>query len=357
MKKIAIIVLVVAAAFVYCHQTRKDYYDYLIISGATPLAVARQVPSDIRLEIDGLVKKPYRFTGDALNALATTRIRTLEVSPLGEFLGAYVYVGIPVFNILEGIAPGKPEEAAFDRPLDIMVTFHSTDGKKASFSYNELVMTGDSCPITLAYSREPIMPTKESTRKVYTGNRFPEDISGLRLICPKEPDTTRYLDQVVRISLNTIPVNDSALPPQKKGHSCVSSTITCMDNTTQVPAVFEGISRTLIKRWIKLGHGRGYHGTVRAEGFDLRSFLSANFNDPDPDDFFLFTACDGYRALFSGHEIFTTDEGSAMMIVDRIDGKIPKTGYMAAPTADYFCDRAVWGLTHVVRLRPEQIAR
>lgn len=72
--------------------------------------------------------------------------------------------------------------------------------------------------------------------------------------------------------------------------------------------------------------------------------------NPFMDDFFLFVACDGYRALFSGREIFTTPDGEAMLIVDRLNGDTPTEGMMLAPTADYFSDRAMWGLAHVVRI-------
>ena len=353
---IAILILAaILAGFFYYRQTRKDYYDYLTMSGATPLAVARRVPSHIRLEIDGLTKRPYRFSGDALNALAPTRIRTREISPDGEFLGAYIHVGIPAFHLLEGIAPGKPAHVGFDQPTDILVTFHSATGRKAYFSFNELIMTRDGEPPTLAFSRTPVMPTNETVRRQYTANRFMADLVGLRLICPKEPDTTRYLDDVVRISYDAISVDEKPLPPRKKKFACRSDGITCSDGPHRFPARLETVARAAAPRWIRIGHGHGFDDIVRAEGFDLRDFLNTNFPKAGPDDFFLFVACDGYRALFSGREIFATPDGVAMMIADRINGQPPTQGYLLAPTADYFSDRAMWGLAHVVWIRQAEI--
>ncbi len=346
---------VVAGLAIGYRQSRKDYYDYLTMSGATPLAVARRVPSHVRLEIDGLTKRPYQFSGDALNALAPTRIRTREISPDGEYLGAYIHVGIPVFNLLEGIAPQKPTHSAFDQPTDILVTFHSATGKKAYFSFNELIMTGDGQPPTLAFSRTPVMPTNETVRASYTANRFMADLTGLRLICPKEPDTARYLDDVVRISYDGIAVDEKPLPPRKKKFVCHSDSVTCSDGRRRFPARFETLHRAAAPRWIRIGHGHGVDDIVRAEGFDLGDFLNTNFPEAGPNDFFLFVACDGYRALFSGREIFATPDGAAMMIADRIDGQPPADGYMLAPTADYFSDRAMWGLAHVVWIRRAEI--
>ena len=354
-KKILILLVVIGSVFLYYRQTHKDYYDYLTMSGATPLAVARRVPSTIRLTIDGLVKKKYHFSGDALNALATTRIRTREISPAGDFMGAYIHVGIPVFNILEGIAPQKPKDASFDQPLDILVTFHSHSGKKACFSFNELIMTGDCQPVILAFSRQPVMPTNEKVRDTYAGNRFIDELTGLRLICPKEPDTSRYLDNVVRISYDPIPVDERALPPRRKKVVCHSASLTCMDGSRQWPGELASIQRAANNGWLRIGHGHGYDEIASAEGIDLRGFITKNFDGAGPDDFFLFVACDGYRALFSGREIFATPDGRAMMIVDRLNGKALAEGLMLAPTADYFSDRAMWGLAQVVRIPEKRI--
>lgn len=355
-KQLIFALVIVGSVFVYYRQTHEDYYEYLTMSGATPLAVARRVPSHIRLTIDGMVKKTYRFTGDALNALATTRIRTREISPAGSYLGAYIHVGIPVFNILEGIAPQKPAQAALDQPLDILVTFHSASGKKAYFSFNELIMTGDCQPVTLAFSRTPVLPTDQGVRETYTGNLFMADLTGLRLICPKEPDTSRYLDDVVRISYDAIPVDVGRLPPRKKKFVCQSPSVTCIDGGQRSPGRIEGLERCGYTRWIRLGHGHGFDDIASAAGVDLRGVLTANFGDAGPDDFFLFVACDGYRVLFSGREIFSTPDGAAMMIVDRLNGETPAEGLMLAPTADYFSDRAMWGVAYIVRISRERLA-
>ena len=63
------------------------------------------------------------------------------------------------------------------------------------------------------------------------------------------------------------------------------------------------------RHWALLGHGHGFEEVVDAEGYELRSFLNANFDVIEPDDYFLFVACDGYRALYSWREIFAIDSG------------------------------------------------
>ncbi len=39
-----------------------------------------------------------------------------------------------------------------------------------------------------------------------------------------------------------------------------------------------------------------------------------------------------------------------MMLIDKIDGAAPKNGPMLGPVKDYFVDRDVWGLSHIVVL-------
>jgi hypothetical protein len=335
--------------FVYFRQQNENYYDLIIVSGATPSAVAEKVPAEISLTIDGLVKKDFRFSGSALNGFASTRIRTREFDANGKFLGAYAYIGIPVFNILEGIAPEKPEGADFKQPLDMIVSFSSASGDKVHFSFNELLMTDDKHPVTLAYERKQLLPTTEKVRETYTLNVFKEPLSGLRLICPREPDITRYLDDVVKITFSVPPAPDDLLPRRQK-EKCFSKAILCLNEGHTREANLQNVSPNRNDLWVNIGHGHGYEAVSRVEGYDLRSFLGINFPGIRVSDFFLFVGCDGYRVLFSGREIFLTEDGNAMMIVRNINGSPPPEGFKLAPTADYFADRAMWGLSYVVRL-------
>lgn len=351
-KNIIIVLLIILTIFIYFRQEDKNYYDMInAVSGATPLAIERNVPDGVSLTIDGLVKQEYRFTASALNGFASTRVRTKEFSPEGKFFGAYAYTGIPVFNILEGIAPEKEAGAVFNQPLDILVKLISASGESMGFTFNELIMADDSLPVTLAYHREPIKPTSDNVKDSYDKNIYIEPLAGLRLIVPGEPDVSRYLDDIVKITYTTLPAPDDLLPAREKGTKCVSTSITCIDGEKTYKATFENIMRIYKKDWVLIGHGHGYEKNVNAEGFELRSFLEVNFKDISTDDYFLFVACDGYRCLFSWSEIFANKKGKDIMIADKINGDLPDTGYRLAPTADFFTDRSMWALVYVVRIK------
>jgi hypothetical protein len=326
-----------------------DTYDITAVTGATKVVLAKRAPSEITLTVTGMVKQEYRFTGDAFNALATARVRTREVSSEGKFLGAYRYTGVPVYNILNGIAPAKPADAAFDRPLDMVVTFTNRSGRSVHFSYGELTMSDDCSPVMLAFHREEIKPTKNSDE--YDKNIFTESITGLRLICPREPDTERYLDEVVTMTFQIPKTPDAMLPVMKKGTTCSAESLSCIRDGKASTAVYSGVKVQRVAHWIRVGHGRGYKGIDSAEGYNLRSFLTKNFNGCGDDDFFMFIACDGYRVLLSGREIFSTDDGDSFMLLKSLNGKKPVGNNMLAPVKDYFVDRDVWGLSHIVLIR------
>ena len=328
----------------------KNKLEIMAVTGATPRAIDVEVPGGFNLVVDGLVKRTYAFSAAALNAFPSTWLRTREISPSGEFLGTYAYTGIPLYNIMDGVAPEKPKTAAFDRPLDMLVTFTSADGKKAVFSYGELAMVDDSLPVVLAFDRREVLPTKEGAAKTYTHNRFRENLKGLRLICAADPDNARYLDNVVKVTFSDPVVTAAGLPVMKKGSKCSSAGITGHWKGKAAPITTAGVSRVDYKNWVRTGHGMGYKGMSRAEGSSLREVLKKNFPGCGDKNFYLFIACDGYRVLLSGREIFLHETGRSMVIIDKLDGKAPKEGPMLGPLTDYFADRDVWGLSHIVVL-------
>ncbi len=337
------------AFFVWDLVKYRDYID--AFSGATPLALGREVPEGVEVTVTGEVKQEYVFRSNGLRLLAKRRVRTREVSPGGELLGTYIYYGVPVLYLLEGVAPEKTEEDVFDRPLDMKVIFSSLSGRRSVFSYGELTMVDDSRPVVLAFRREELLPTKGA--KEYKKNKYKGDLLGLKLVCPGDGDTGRYLEDVVKIELVTPETPDGLLPALAKGKKCVSTGLTCIDGEKAVPAVYDGVARKKITRWFRTGHGRGIKGTGlnQAEGFSLASFLSKNFPGCDKNDFFMLVACDGYRSLFSGREIFDTKAGTEIVLLDTLNNAPPPEGPNLAPTADFFVDRNIRGLSHVVRVQ------
>ncbi|PKL35383.1 MAG: hypothetical protein CVV44_21490 [Spirochaetae bacterium HGW-Spirochaetae-1] len=346
----AIITALVCLTAFFVFAGEKNYVEIMAVTGATPLAVKTDVASGVTLEVSGLTKKVYTFDSSALNAFAPVYLRTREVSPSGAFEGTYRYAGIPVLHILEGVAPEKPKTAAFDRPLDMVVTFIAADGKQKHFSYGELTMADDSRPVVLAFHRKELRPSKETKGKAYTWNMHKGNVQGLRLVCPAEPDTSRYLDNVIKIVLRDIPVDGTGLPALKKGIKCSSDTVMTVNDRKMRKLITAGVKPASINGWVRTGHGQGFKGISNAQGFEMRDLLKKNFPGCGADAWFLFVACDGYRAMFSGREIFNTAAGKNMMLITKVDGKPAHGGSSLGPVSDYYVDRETWGLTHIIMI-------
>jgi hypothetical protein len=348
---IILIVCVIIAALlikgVLVHRVSRE-----VFKGGTPIALERKVPDGLSLTIDGRVKQTYHLDSESFRMLAKTRIRTGEVTPEGDIMGTYIYTGVPVMYILEGVSELKTKEDAFDRPLDMVVVFTSADGTTARFSYGELMMSNDSLPVTLAFHREPLKPFKRPDS--YLKNKYKGTIVGLHLICPREHDTSRFLDNVTRITLVQPKAPNDLLPKTQKGINCESSSFSCVvDGTIKSPS-FEAVPFSTISNWFRIGHGMGIKGErlASARGYQLPVFLKYNFPGCGPDDFFLFVGCDGYRSIFSGREIFSTEAGNRFMLIKAIDGEVVEAdGYTMGAMTDFFVDRCVKNLTHIVYLK------
>ncbi|MCK4765122.1 MAG: hypothetical protein KAW12_23185 [Candidatus Aminicenantes bacterium] len=346
-----LLLAVVQVAFFVMQYMQRNLDNSDAFSGATPLALKRKVPDGLSLIVDGKVKQEYVFSSDSFWLLAKARIRTPLVSPGGEILGAYIYTGVPALYFLEGIVPQKSAEDVFDRPLDMVVIFTSASGRKVCFSYGELNTIDDSLPVTLAYHREALLPTKKDP-ETYTLNKLPGNIAGLSLICPREPDMSRYLDNVERMTLAVLPTPDHLLPVLSKNKECISASVECIENNDKRPAFFAELLREEIPYWVRIGHGKGLKGQrpSTASGYPLGAFLRSNFPGCTEKDFFIFVGCDGYRGIFSGREIFLTAAGKSFYLLDTLDGGPMKEGIMVGAVSDFFIDRCVWGLSHVVRV-------
>jgi hypothetical protein len=319
-------------------------------SSATQLAKKHALPEIISLYAAGEIQQAYRYSRAKLDQFPTIRIRDIEVNSKGEILGSYIYTGIPVLYFLEKTTPLKRKPATFNRPLDMQVVFHSSTKKKVSFSYGELTMANDNNPVILAYHREPLNPSKQMDN--YTKNKLTGELKGFRLICPGDKDNSRYLEDVKDVYLQLPTYSEELLPKVQKKFKCNSTAIKLIDKNKEKKASFKNVPIKKVSNWLRIGHGRGIKGekAATASGYHLRTFLKKNFTNCNAEDYFLFVGCDGYRTLLSGKEIFNTHKGDRFIIMDTLNNKKLKEGFTLGTIADFFIDRSVKGLSHILRL-------
>jgi hypothetical protein len=191
-------------------------------------------------------------------------------------MGNFIYLGIPAYNLLEGIAPAYPSWAyppGSDNPLDFLVTFESKRGQRVSFPWAELMMAGDDLQVTLAYSRVPLVPPSEKEKPGFSPPG--EMLTGFRLIAPREPDTTRYLDDVVRVVFSKVPTPEGSFPERRKGLKCESVSVSCVADGRVRDAVWDGLAPVTVRNWVRVGHGRGFLGQETIKGHPPKGFSPA----------------------------------------------------------------------------------
>ncbi len=314
------------------------------VSSATSPAIKRELPEKFSLRVTGKLKREYFLSAEYLSTLSTVRIRTKEVTSEGKVMGAYFYQGIPLYFILDGIAPHKDITDQFDRPLDMVITFISKSGLTSNFSYGELTMCDDNNPVTLAFHRTPLLPSKDPGK--YNKNKYKNPLKGFRLICPGDLYDDRYLENVIAVKLTLLPSSDNLFPVLSKGKECSSKELFYIKNGKKLKSSLENIPLITIANWFRIGHGRGIkskkHEVVK--GYLLRSWIKKHYGPGKPDDFYIFAGCDGYRSVFSWAEIYRTENGKKMILVNG------EKGLTLGPAGDFFIDRNIWALSCVEKV-------
>ena len=315
------------------------------VSSATCPAIKKEIPEKFSIRVTGKVKRDYVLSREYLSTLSTVRVRTKEMTPDGKVMGAYFYQGIPLYFILDGITPQKDKSDSFDRPLDLVITFISESGSTSNFSYGELAMCDDNNPITLAYNRTQLLPSKDPEK--YKKNLYKAPLKGFRLICPGDLYDDRYLDNVIAVKLILIPTSDNHFPQLGKGKNCRSEKLYYIKDGKKLESSLVNVPLVTIPNWFRIGHGRGikFEKPETAEGYSLRTWLNKHFGDGKPDDFYIFAGCDGYRSIFSWSEIYRTENGGKMILLRG------KKGLTLGPVGDFFVDRDIWALSCVEKVK------
>jgi len=142
------------------------------------------------------------------------------------------------------------------------------------------------------------------------------------------------------------------LPPVRKHLVCRSDTLTWIDGDHSGIAELSGVPHREWPAWFRIGHGMGIRNPrpARVTGIPLGPLLARWFPGCGGDDFFLVCGCDGYRVLLSGREVFADPRGDRFLLVDSVDGEPPRDGIMLGVFGDFYIDRCVRGVSHVVRL-------
>lgn len=256
-----------------------------------------------------------------------------------EFIGAYVYQGYSLFDILRERTLKKANEAEFAPIIDLMVVVENAAGEAAVFSWGEIFYPEVLHRIIVAGKAAPIVPTK-------TGDRWPMPTRA-RVVAAADLVADRTIDSPVRITVMSAPVSF----PTEKDLSPLRSDSFRVLAGDEVKATVRDMPAGLAVRTMPsvfYGRGRGFHGINLFEGVLLREVLKAVLpSGPEGlrRGYLVAAGADGYRAVITVSELANRNDNGEFLLCDRGDGDGGR--FTIYPGPDFFSDRAVKALTEI----------
>lgn len=329
----------------------------------------------------GAFAKPGVLDVHTLKGLPKYR-RLLKIATAdGQYRCSMEVEGYALRDVLERRVLKKQEDG-FNRPLDLYVTVKGRQGEQALFSHGETFLSADEGPLLVEKARlllpthhDPMAGKNDPTVLLNGAGRQavslkacaschegpkPPALSlpkGWLLVAPQDAFGGRFVEDVTEIALLQV------------GTSVKDARATSRDARVEAPAVIGpdgqgfplGIERfQLLPRSgaqdATFGLGRGFHGLKTWEGAPLEALLRPLLppgTDPRK-TYVVVTSEDGYRAVYSGSEVFAAAPGKGVLLVDRKDGKPLGKGegrYSTLARTDFYLDRDV-RMVKEIRLEP-----
>jgi hypothetical protein len=314
-------------------------FSALLIMGGLTLGNGAQVPaggsrssgqssadaakSPGTVSITGLVRQPLRLGLRDIRAFGSVTVRRVDHRAEG-FFGDFEFRGVPLTTLISMAGPRK-ESSSFMRPTDLAIVVQNESGKRVLFSYGELLFRAPS-DVVLAFDAEPMIPKRScdschkdrsdhNWRSVFNQKQiFP------RLIAGRDLDADRSLEGVT--SIEVLELFSTAPQPKSKSQPTASEPIEIREGATGI-ATFRNLSsypRHEVHA-LEVGDAMGYHGEVRCEGALLTDVLTASKAPSGPDVGYVIAAADGFRAMISSAELFSTVQSPPVLIVDHCNGQ------------------------------------
>ncbi|MDR0499131.1 MAG: hypothetical protein LBH03_05285 [Holophagales bacterium] len=289
----------------------------------------------------------------------------------GDFLCSLELSGYALRDVLDRIGIKKQNDG-FDRPLDTFITAKG-GGNRVLFSFGEVFLCGDEGPL-LADSAKMILPHRhpplnagknDPTVLLDVKKRNSIDLSvcischegptppklhfpkGWMLIAAQDGFAGRFVENLTEINVSQVGIEVKDTRATSRDSVVETPTIIGPDGRKHAFELsdFEKLPRVMV-RDAGIGEGKGYRGIATWEGVPLKGLLRHLLPEgTDPQNtYVLVTAVDGYRAVYSGMEVFNSLDEKCALLIDRKNGDPMGKGaglYNIIPRSDFFVDRNV----------------
>jgi hypothetical protein len=307
-----------------------DFYDNepaITLPGSGEIEISGEVAGVNKVDLSVLPKRTL--------IVKETRIENGEI----QFVGAYRYDGVSLYDILNQAKVVKKNAKEFNPIIDQYVVVYNAAGDSVVFSWGEIYYSSHLHEIIIANKVTRIVPTKSK-------DKWPLPKS-VRLIVGPDLITERNISDPTKIIIRSISIKyivnrdikmwSPALNIEGAGVSAI-----------QVKELPEGLINQEFEH-VFYGRGMGIHGITLTQGANLKDMLSENLK-PDQslirNGLFAIAGVDGYRCAASYSEILNRNDGAAVLVQNRGEGK-DGGKFSCLFTADFFSDRAIKSIAEI----------
>lgn len=255
------------------------------------------------------------------------------------FIGAYVYQGYSLFDILKDCALNKNNKNIFSSPIDLLVIIENKEGEKAVFSWGEIFYPNVLHRIIIARRVAPIIPST-------TGESWPLP-DECKVVAANDLYGHRNLQNPVKITVRSCPLAESV---RKDKTPLYSEKIRVLIGDKEIAAIESMPEGQEIFEYpvVFFGRGKGFHGVRSFSGVSLRKILGKYIvlnKGLMKAGYAVIFGADGYRAVFSISELFNRNDFQEVLLYDQ--GNKDGGRFAVFVPMDFFSDRAVKAIKEI----------
>ena len=307
-----------------------DFYDNepsIDLPGTKVIIVSGEVAENQTINLSGL---PSR----SLIAKETT----LEKGEI-QFVGAYRYDGVSLFDILNEVKVVKKNVKEFKPIIDQYIVVYNAAGDSVVFSWGEIYYPVQLHQIIIANRVARIVPTKSK-------DKWHLPIAA-KLIVGTDLITERNILDPVKIVIRSLHVNYTV----DRDIKLYAPELT-IEGVGKQSFAIKQLPAGLIEHQFQhvfYGRGMGIHGITLTKGVYLKDVFSENLKSDRNlirNGLFAIAGIDGYRCSVTWSELMNRNDNSEVILQDR--GENADGGrFSCLFTADFFSDRAIKSISEV----------
>ncbi|MDH7574747.1 MAG: hypothetical protein QHH43_03170 [Candidatus Saccharicenans sp.] len=293
-----------------------------------------------QIEITGEVSKPGLADLSQM-PLHQVQVREAKLDKNKTiFIGAYVYQGYSLFDILKDQIIQKQNEKEFSSPIDLLIIIENKAGEKVIFSWGEVFYPINLHRIIIAARVAPIIPSA-------TGETWPLPEES-KVVAANDLYAERNIQSPVRIIVHSCPLSKPVLKGKSRLYSENIKLIRAEQELAKIGSL-PGNLPVLVLPTVFFGRGRGFHGLKFFSGVSLRQTVGKYFQ-PDQEylraGYIIIVGADGYRAVYSVSELFNRNDFLEALLYDKTNQDGGRFAVFMA--MDFFSDRSVKAIKDII---------